>query len=162
MTMPGINSLADDLGVPESWLHRLIDFESRFNPQAKNPRSSARGLIQFTNDTARGLGFADSAEIVAAYPGVEEQLAGPVKKYLSRFKPFPTEQSLFMAVFYPAARYWPANKAFPDNVQAVNPGIFTPADYMRKVYFRAGLNYIPSIALFIIGIIGIYLLRKGG
>jgi hypothetical protein len=159
--IPAVSAVADALSIPPEWLHRLIQFESNFNPRAKNPRSTARGLIQFTDGTARGLGFADSADLVALYPDVDSQLRGPVLRYLKKYAPYPTEQSLHMAVFYPAARNWLPAQVFPDTVRAVNPGISTPADYMRKVYFRAGLNYIPVVGLFLLGIASIYILSKG-
>ena len=121
------------LGVPKKHLYRLINFESRFKPDIKNKLSSARGLIQFINSTARSLGYKDSLDLVQKNPTIQSQLEGPVFKYLNKYKPFPTEQSLYMAVFYPKARYWYQYKQFPKNVQKVNPGIKTPADYVNKV-----------------------------
>jgi SLT domain-containing protein len=42
------------LGYPESWLTptlELVARESSFNPNAKNPKSSAAGLFQFLDET---------------------------------------------------------------------------------------------------------------
>jgi len=119
------------LGVPFDWFYRLVKFESGWNPQARNPRSSAKGLIQFTDRTARSLGYASSEDLIRNRPTIQDQLP-IVMLYLRQFKPFPTLQSLVMAVFYPAARYWPPDQQFPDSVQAVNPGITCPADYVRR------------------------------
>jgi len=132
-TQIALDSLAANLGIPSLWLDRLLSFESGFNPLARNPISGARGLIQFTNTTARGMGYASADDLVSKFPSASAQLAGPVFAYLNPLRPFPTEQSLYMAVFYPAARNWPLVRAFPAAVRAVNPGIITVSDYVRRV-----------------------------
>jgi len=115
------------------WLASLIQFESGSNPLAQNPFSSARGLIQFMNSTARSLGYKSANDLVDKYPDFDSQLSNPVKTYLSQYSPFPTEQSLYMSVFYPAARTWDPNRVFPPAVLAVNPGITTVQSYIDKV-----------------------------
>lgn len=152
------------LGVTYKSLYSLIKFESGFDPFAKNPRSSARGLIQFIDATARNLGYKNSLDLVNKNPTIESQLLGPVFLYLKQFKPFKNDQSLFLSVFYPRARNWPSFKLFPENVRKSNPGINTPGDYVRKVYRLQGLTYIPPI-LILIGIGLLYITsksRKGG
>lgn len=140
-------------------LHNLISFETAdtFDPSIKNPYSSARGLIQFTDATARGMGYADSAALVASYPTFSAQLNGPVIKYLSQYMPFESRQALYMAVFYPAARNWPESRPFPENVQKSNPGIETVSDYISLVERRPKYYYwgIPILA----AIVG-YLIHK--
>jgi len=131
-----LRQVAGALSVNPDWLYKLIDFESGWNPAARNPISTARGLIQFTDTTARGMGFGDADFIVEQYPEIESQLLTPVYGYLKPFAPFPSEQSLTMAVFYPAYRAMPLTLAFPDSVQSVNPGITTPEDYIKKVFGR--------------------------
>lgn len=121
------------LGINKKWLYDLINFESRFRPLVKNPYGSARGLIQFIDSTARGMGYDGSLDLVTTHPTIESQLLGPVYQYLNQFKPFPTEQSLYMSVFYPKARNWHPYRAFPLHVRKVNPGIVTVNDYVRKV-----------------------------
>jgi hypothetical protein len=145
------------LGIPSEWLARLINFESSGNPQARNKISGARGLIQFLHSTAKSLGFADADDLVTRYPDRESQILGPVYKYLKQFAPFPTEQSLYMAVFYPKARKWPLNQPFPQEVQRVNPGIITVLDYVSRVKKRSStLSSIPvAKKLLIIAIIGV-------
>lgn len=135
-----LNALAINLQVPPGWLYNLMKFETAgtFNPQIKNPNSSARGMIQFIDKTARSLGYRDSLDLVNKHPTQESQILGPVYQYLKQFKPFLNEQSLYMSVFYPAARQWPGNKEFPDHVQKVNPGIKTPRDYVNMVRRKAG------------------------
>jgi hypothetical protein len=127
-----VNGIANRLGINYSDLLRLIEFESGFKPDAKNPYSSARGLIQFTDATARSLGFSDSLDLVTKYPTVASQLP-IVEKYLKQFAPFTDKQSLYLAVFYPEYRRLPLDTRFPDCVRAVNPGIDTVQDYIDLV-----------------------------
>lgn len=138
--------IAANLGVNQSDLYKLIKFESGWNPRIKNPRSSARGLIQFTDKTARSLGYRDSLDLVAQHPTVTSQLP-VVYRYLSQFKPFTGKQSLYLSVFYPVARYWSPGRSFPQFVRSANPGINTPADYVNKVEDRkgSGLLLLPVI-----------------
>ncbi len=132
-----MNSIAQNLGINPAWLYNLIQFESKWDPQARNPYSSAKGLIQFTDSTAKGLGFKSSEDLVSKAPSILAQLP-IVERYLTPYEPFPTRQSLYMAVFYPAARSWPVDKVFPDSVRAVNPGINTVGDYVNKVDRQKG------------------------
>lgn len=140
-------ALADvsrELGVKPRTFAALIEFESRWNAIIKNPTSSARGLIQFMTSTARDMGYQDSEDLVLQYPTAEAQLRGPVLDYLRPMAPFRDKpprldgQSLFMAVFYPAARRWNPDRPFPQRVQAANPGIVTVRDYVEHVWRRAG------------------------
>jgi len=136
---------AKKLNVKYDDLYNLINFESRFKPFAKNPRSSARGLIQFTDNTARSLGFKTSADLVSRYPTVTEQLK-PVYVYLKQFYPFKNKQSLFMSVFYPRYRNVHPKTLFPESVRKVNPGINTPQDYINKVEGKL-LQKIPPLII---------------
>lgn len=147
--------IASRLNASPGDLYRLIQFESKWNPQAKNPRSSARGLLQFTDSTAQSLGYKSSLDLVNKNKTVTDQLF-VVEKYLSRYAPFSGKQSLYMAVFYPAARNWHPAKLFPAAVQAVNPGIRNPSDYIRFVDGNtvAKLALIPIIG----GAVLLYLL----
>ena len=142
-------------------LAELIEFESGWNPQAKNPNSSASGLIQFMRKTAGRLvsvhdvdhdGDRDSVDLVLEYPDAASQLRGPVLEYLLPMAPFVDRppalpgQSLFMAVFFPAARRWDPSYRFvdvltPQRAQQFteqNPGIVTVRDYVEHVRRRAG------------------------
>ena len=65
--------------------------ESRFNINAKNPKSSASGLFQFTNDTKQQYGYGNTAEsqIEAAsrlYDSRLQQLQSYISKYGNRGK----------------------------------------------------------------------------
>lgn len=131
-----IFDLAQYLNTNTSWLRSLIYFESQFDPAAKNPYSGARGIIQFTNTTARDLGYLDADHLFRSHPTFESQITGPVKKYFDQFnKPLETKQKLYMSVFFPSYMYVDPYTEFPDYVKAGNPGIEKPIDYIRKVDF---------------------------
>lgn len=137
-------SITKKLNANPEHLFQLISFESGWNPTIKNPTSSARGLIQFIDSTAKGMGYAGSADLVAKHPTISSQLTTPVYNYLKPMMPFPTKQSLYMAVFYPAYRNKPADTLFPANVRKANPGIDTPADYIAYVDRRASKIPVPT------------------
>jgi len=159
---PKLIEVSASLGVQPQWLYNLIRFESGWNPLSKsgmpynkakvdkgleNPKF-ARGLIQFIDSTAIDLGYKSADDLVDRNPDVSSQLFFPVKQYLEKYKPFPTEQSFYLSVFYPAARSWNPNQFFPDSVLAANPGINTPGDYVRKVRGKINGIGIASILLF--------------
>jgi len=149
-----LQEVSASLGIDPMDLYNLIKFESNWNPQAKNPNSSARGLIQFTDKTAQSLGYKDSLDLVTKNKSIESQLYFPVLQYLSKFKPFPTKQSLYMSVFYPVARNWPLSKEFPDTVKKVNPGIVTVADYINKIDKKAVAGISGGLlSLMVLGLI---------
>jgi hypothetical protein len=68
-----------------------------------------------------------------------------VRRYLSDTRaafapgqPLATLQSVAMAVFYPRYMFVDPSTPFPPNVQAWNPGIRTPADYLAHVLRVSG------------------------
>lgn len=128
--------VASAVGVDPLDLAAEIERESRWRPLIKNPTSSARGLIQITDLTAREMGYSrGSIEIIERFPGVECQLRGPVLDYLEMRRPFVAGSliDLAMAIFYPRARRWPGEREFPAGVQAANKGVITVADYLRPL-----------------------------
>jgi hypothetical protein len=156
-----LSNLAAALGVPVQWVDNLIQFESGWNPAARNPYSGARGLIQFMPQTARDLGYKDADDLYNRNKTIVQQLQGPVRDYFSlpgKRGPYPTQQSLYMAVFYPAARDWPAFTAFPDSVKKVNPGIVLVSDYVRKVNRSPAVKTGINVAMIVLIIGGGYLL----
>lgn len=183
---PALIDAAQVLGTAPEDLHALIQAESAWNPAAYNP-SGAVGLLQFMPQTLKDYGLLSAAlaekvptrgvvpeavkqevrkEFLAKWPTVEAQLRGPVVKYLSRYKPFPTRQSLYMAVFYPAYRNMPPDTAFPATVKAQNPGIDTVQDYVNHVEKRRVAQAMKGPALGAIALAGAGLLwyigKRGG
>jgi len=130
-------TLANRIRTDWRWLYSLIQFESAWDSQAWNRTSGARGLIQFMPTTAREMGYADANDLVRKHPTAASQMTGPVANYFKkRGSSFPTEQSLYMAVFYPRFKDVPPDTVFSDKVQAQNPGIRTVQDYINKVRSR--------------------------
>lgn len=160
-------------GTEPQWLYELINLESGHNPKAANPRSSAKGLIQFMDATARAMGYASSAALVAAYPDYISQMEGPVKDYFTRLPPvkapYRTRQALYMKVFFPLAMNVPPQTTFesiylanPKSTGGAegykkfakgNPGIITVNDYVNKTLQRA-MRKTPSTRMAGVGIGG--------
>lgn len=158
---PGLSDLeakalvdvATAIGTQPQWLWEVINFESRHDPLAKNPLSSARGLVQFIDSTAQGMGYKDSADLVKQHPTYEDQLRGPVLTYFRRQgAPFTSRQALYMSVFLPIARNVPADTTFESLYKThygsqapakyalfvkQNPGIKTVFDYIQKTQQKA-------------------------
>lgn len=134
--------VAGQLKIPADWVAAVINFETAgtWNPAAANPNSSARGLIQFLDQTAKNLGYTSALDLVAKHPTIESQLKGPVLKYFKQFGPFRNKQELYFAVFLPKYRRAPLDTViFSDDAkkqaafQKANPGIKTVGDYYRKL-----------------------------
>ena len=160
-----LNSTAADLKIPVAWLVALINFETAgtFDPLVKNPLSSARGLIQFTNATASRLGYRDSLELVTRNPSISSQLRGPVLQYLKPMGPFRDKQDFVFSVFLPKYRTAPlsAKIVFQDalqqsNFSKSNPGIVTVGDYFAKLeraFERASGKFPAAIGAGIVAIL---------
>jgi len=158
-------TLAQWLGVPSAWLDTLIRGESTWNPLATNKISGARGLIQFMPQTAKDLGYANPTAIVNKYPDIPSQLLGPVAAYFKlpgKRGPYPTKQSLYMAVFYPAYRSVPSDTLMPANVRKANPGIDTVQDYINladgKIFAHKKAGGIAGFLFF--GVILYFAVKK--
>lgn len=156
-----ITAAALSLGIAPADLNALINFESNYNPKAANPNSTAKGLLQFTSGTARDLGYTDSSDLIAKNPTFSSQIKNAVIPYLSKYAPFPTQQSLYMSVFYPAARNWQPEQLFPVNVQLLNPGIKTVKDYVSKVNNKKIMPLIlPYSILLVLSLIFLFTRRE--
>lgn len=157
-------STASALGVSADSLYQLIKFESGWNVNAENKITHAKGLIQFMPKTAQALGYEDQYDLVAQNPDRISQLKNPVYQYLKQFQPFKDDQSLFMAVFYPAYRYKPIDTPFPKVVQLANPNIYTPKDYIRKVWGKAlpaASGAVGAVVAALLAFFLIYSYKKG-
>jgi len=95
---------ANDLGLDPSYLTACMKFESNLNPRAKNPYSSATGLIQFMDGTARSLGT--TVDALAKMDFVHQM--NYVWKYFQQFKTRGYDLSkwtlsdVYMAILWPA------------------------------------------------------------
>lgn len=142
-----IRAVALKVGARPSLLDALINFETAgtYDPLIKNPLpdSTAIGLIQINDPTARDLFGMSARELVTKYSDFDSQMDNVVLPYLQQRKkvynagaPLFSKNDLYMAVFYPAYMNKSPDTLFPDAVQRVNPGIRTPADYARFVDAR--------------------------
>jgi hypothetical protein len=132
-----VNEIATQFGVSPATLVGIIQNESGWNPTIKNPTSSARGLIQFMDATAKSMGFpGGSAELIAKYPDVDSQLSGPVRNYYKQFAPYANDNEFILATFYPAWRKKALGTALPANVVKANPGLNTLGDYVNRIKAR--------------------------
>lgn len=180
-------AVALSLGMERDWLFNVISLESGWSPSAYNS-SGAVGLIQLMPQTLRGLGLLSTQltalvptsgavpenvkqlvrhEYLSKYPDAESQLLGPVYAHFKGYRPYPTAQSVYMAVFYPRYRNVSPMTTFPDSVRAQNPGITTVADYVAKVENQGGVfaaltkkSGIGTIALAAVGLTAYLMTRS--
>lgn len=181
-----MQAVADNIGMKPEWLYNVIALESAWKPNAYNAVTGATGLIQFIPRTMKDMGVLSptlaakipvkgavpsdikaqaKTEFLAKYPNIEAQLNGPVRQYLRMYGPYSTEQSAYLAVFYPAYRNKPLSELFPDSVRAANPGINTVGDYVAAVKKKIGIKNAIKVgtgfaAIAGIGLLGYYLYRK--
>ncbi|MET3590388.1 hypothetical protein ABID23_001496 [Bartonella silvatica] len=92
-----IRQAAARYGLPESYLYRVAQVESGGNPNARNPRSSAGGLYQFINSTAKQYGLQDRFDPMQAADAMG-RLTRDNRNYLSRvLGRAPTDAELYLA-----------------------------------------------------------------
>lgn len=89
--------LEKENGLPAGYLAKTAKVESGMNPNAQNPRSSAGGLFQFINSTAKQYGLTDKMDPVASSLAAA-QLAGDNKAFLAdRLGREPNDVELYAA-----------------------------------------------------------------
>ena len=104
------------LGINPDWLMLVMYFESKLNSKAKNPGSSATGLIQFLEATAKELGTTTAK--LAAMTNVQQ--LDFVYRYLVRYQSkLKSVQDVYLAVFYPAAMGKDLTYIFPFSPRTV-------------------------------------------
>ena len=95
-----VREVATYLNMDASWLMAIMYHESSLNPTAKNPKSTATGLILFTRATAISLGTTTTALARMTAVGQMDY----VQKYLSPYKGRLTNlPDWYMAIFLPSA-----------------------------------------------------------
>lgn len=145
--------LAGDIGCPPDWLMACMAFETgrTFSPSVRNPASSATGLIQFMDATARGLGTSTAA---LAAMSAEEQLEWVARYFKGYAGRIDTLASCYMAILWPKAISEPDDAViFPPGSQAylVNRGLdldhdggVTKAEAASKVAALLEEGYLPQ------------------
>lgn len=92
-----IRQTAARYGLPESYLYRVAQVESGGNPNARNPRSSAGGLYQFIDSTAKQYGLQDRFDPIQAADAMG-RLTLDNRNHLSRLLGrAPSEAELYLA-----------------------------------------------------------------
>lgn len=105
-------AIGEDIGVPPSGLMVVMNNESGLNHRIKNPTSTATGLIQFTEATAKDLGTTTAA--LKAMSNVEQ--LDYVKEYFTKYgynDRINDVGDTYLAVFYPLALYKDDDWEFP-------------------------------------------------
>jgi len=111
-------AIAEDLGISPNWLMVVMNNESGLNHLEENPNSSATGLIQFIDTTAKGLGT--TTQKLLKMTNVEQ--LDYVKKYYNTYKgKIKNVADAYLAVFYPDALGKPDNYTMPGWATSANP-----------------------------------------
>lgn len=146
----GVIDIAEEIGTLPHFLMIVMNNESGLNPAAKNPTSSATGLIQFMEDTARGMGTTTAA--LKQMSNVEQLKY--VRKYLLPYKGKLNDVSdVYLSVFFPLALKKSEDYIFPKWASSANPIFDLNKDgQLTKKEFRNYVNnkyskYIPVSTL---------------
>ena len=137
-------SIANSLFISPNWLMVVMNNETAgtMNSSIKNPTSTATGLIQFMEATARTLGT--STAQLAAMRNVEQ--LDYVKAYLKPYaRKIKSVSDCYLAVFFPQALDMPNEWAFPKWASDANRifdlnrnGILTKGEFVQYVNDKYG------------------------
>lgn len=131
--------IANELNINPKWLMIVMNNESGLNPKAKNPLSSATGLIQFMEATAKSLGTTTKD----IYNMSNLKQLDYVKKYMQPYaKYINSVGEAYLTVFYPLALFKPLSYEFPSNVVKVNKIFDLNKD--MKLTKQEFLNYVSQ------------------
>lgn len=92
-----IEAAAAKHGVKPDTLHKIAAIESDNNPDAVNPNSSAKGLFQFTNATAKQYGLSDPKDAGASADAAARLLLDNQKSLKQALGRDPTDAELYLA-----------------------------------------------------------------
>lgn len=95
-----VEDIAAKLGIDPDWLMACMEFESGLNPAAKNPKSSASGLIQFMAATAKNLGTTTMALRKMSGEAQLEYVERYFRPWRGKLK---TLGDVYMAILWPRA-----------------------------------------------------------
>lgn len=133
MLQPAIRAAAGKYGVREDVLHGIIQRESNFNPDAKSPKSSSRGVAGLLKGTGGDLGVTPGKDPIADIDAAArylKQLHSTSKRYLG--DDAGETMPYIMAV-----------KAYHDGMGNVRKGIHPDADSLS--YPEKVLQGIPDL-----------------
>lgn len=118
--------IAEQFNVPANWLMAIMDVETggRWEPYIESTRSSAKGLIQFIDATARGtFGLKSSKEI----PKEPIRQLDFVYVYLQRFigdKVMTDPLSFYIIIFTPGFFYKSMTTPYSNAIRSGNSSLF--------------------------------------
>ncbi|WP_288080599.1 hypothetical protein [Pseudomonas sp.] len=97
-----VREVGADLGFDPNWLMAVMHYESKatFSPSVRNPQSSATGLIQFLESTARGLGTTTAKLARMTAVRQLDYVQAYYKPYASRVRNL---GDAYLAVLFPVA-----------------------------------------------------------
>lgn len=90
-------TLEAENGLPQGYLERTAFLESGGDPLAQNPESSAGGLFQFIDDTAKGYGVKDRFDPVQATDGAVDVAVDNMRTLTAALGREPTGAELYLA-----------------------------------------------------------------
>jgi hypothetical protein len=90
-------TLEAENGLPPGFLERTAFIESKGNPNAKNPKSSAGGLFQFIDSTAKQYGVRDKFDPVQATDGAVDLAVDNMRILTRALGRKPTAAELYLA-----------------------------------------------------------------
>ena len=134
-----IIKISNNLKISPNWLMITINNETAgtFSPSIKNPTSTATGLIQFMEATAKSLGTTTAA--LAKMSNVEQldYVENYFKPYIGQMK---SVSDVYLAVFFPAALDDVDTWVFPNWAAKANPifdinkdGVLTKGEFKQYV-----------------------------
>jgi hypothetical protein len=91
------STLEAENGLPPGYLERTAFIESRGDPSAKNPNSSAGGLFQFIDSTAKQYGVKDKFDPVQATDGAVDVAVDNMRILTTALGRKPTAAELYLA-----------------------------------------------------------------
>jgi tape measure domain-containing protein len=155
--LEAVEEMSKRLKVDPNKVMNVMAFESKLNPAAKNPKSSASGLIQFMDDTAtafktttdklRSMSAIDQLEYVEKYFAQFRQLMDSQEElYTSVLRGRPIsdpDEVLFRNTKGKAGRPYRANQV----LDADRSGTITAQEATAKVYEQGFLNPTRDIVL---------------
>jgi len=78
---PMLAQLEKQYGLPSGYLNDVITLESRWIPTAKNPKSTAEGLGQFTKATQETYGLTDPTDVDSSIIATAKKASDALKKW---------------------------------------------------------------------------------
>lgn len=129
------------LGANPNDLMKVMYFESKLNPAAKNPYGSATGLLQFTSATATGLGTSTFALRDMSNVDQLRYVYLYLKPYAKRLNSL---TDMYLAVFYPAALSKPSDYVLPLNSTWVNANKIFDVNGDKKIQKSEITGYINN------------------